>query len=37
LLGWGFGVTMHYTFGVKRFNESLIIEEEKTELLANQK
>jgi len=34
LLGWGFGIIMHYTFGVKRLEESLRFEEEKTEQLA---
>jgi hypothetical protein len=37
LLGWGFGVTMHYTFGVKRLANSLTVEEDKIEGLANER
>jgi hypothetical protein len=36
LLGWGIGVTMHYTFGVKRLDKSLTVEEDKIERLANE-
>jgi uncharacterized membrane protein YdbT with pleckstrin-like domain len=34
LLGWGFGVLMHYNFGVRCADEILKAEEEKIEQLA---
>ncbi len=34
LLGWGFGVAMHYNLGIRRLNESLKTEEAKIEQLA---
>ena len=34
LIGWGIGITMHYTFGVKRLEATLKAEEAKIEQLA---
>jgi two-component system LytT family sensor kinase len=34
LIGWGIGVTMHYTFGVRRFEAQLKAEEAKIEHIA---
>ena len=34
LLGWGFGVTMHYIFGLRRLDQSFRMEEAKIEQLA---
>lgn len=34
LIGWGFGITMHYIFGVSRYDESLRVEEAKIERMA---
>ncbi len=34
LIGWGFGLTMHYNFGVRRLNENLQMEEAKIEQMA---
>jgi hypothetical protein len=34
LIGWGIGVTMHYTFGVRRLEAQLKAEEAKIEHIA---
>jgi hypothetical protein len=34
LIGWGIGVTMHYTFGVRRFEAQLKVEEARIEHMA---
>ncbi len=34
LIGWGFGVAMHYTFAVRLFDRLMVAEEAKVERLA---